>query len=128
MFWKWVLKKCLLLFGSNSLKVSVWFDMNSEKIVYYCFIVTHWKCQYFFFLSKWCTHVYEQHLQYKEQHLQYKDYKNKRNLTIPKLCPNSLSQALGLQINKKMSKISQPKVWSKSRAISMIKSHLNQKP
>ena len=23
--------------------------MNSEKIVYYCFIVTHWKCQYFFF-------------------------------------------------------------------------------
>ena len=82
----------------------------------------------FFFLSKWCTHVYEQHLQYKEQHLQYKDYKNKRNLTIPKLCPNSLSQALGLQINKKMSKISQPQVWSKSRAISMIKSHLNQKP
>ena len=32
----------------------------------------------------------------------------KKNLTIPKLCPNSLSEALGLQINKKKSKISQP--------------------
>ena len=41
-FWK----KCLLLFGSNSLKVSVLFYMNSEKSVYYCLVVTLWKCQY----------------------------------------------------------------------------------
>ena len=30
-------KKCFLLFDSNSLKVSVMFDMNSGKSVYYCF-------------------------------------------------------------------------------------------
>ena len=46
MFWKCVLKKCLLLFGSNSLKVSVLFDMNSEESVYYCLVVTLWKCRY----------------------------------------------------------------------------------
>ena len=41
-FWK----KCLLLFGSNSLKVLILFVMNSEKTVYYCLVVTLWKCQY----------------------------------------------------------------------------------
>ena len=39
-------KKCSVLFGSDSLKVSVLFDLNSYKSVYYCLVITPWKCQY----------------------------------------------------------------------------------
>ena len=34
------------LFTENSRKVSVLFGMNSEKILYYCLVVTQWKYQY----------------------------------------------------------------------------------
>ena len=41
----WYLEKCVVLFGSNSLKVAVMLDMNSES-VYSCLVVTLWKCEY----------------------------------------------------------------------------------
>ena len=41
-------KKFSVLFGSDSLKVSVLFDLNSYKSVYYCLVITLWKCQYCF--------------------------------------------------------------------------------
>ena len=78
----WALSKSIL-FGSNSLKVSVLCDKNSEKMFYYCLIrkklcekfsiawyklwksvwyclpVTLWKCQYCLMSAKVCSTVWE---------------------------------------------------------------------
>ena len=35
------------------LKESILFDKNSEKSVYYCLVVTHWKCQYIVWYELW---------------------------------------------------------------------------
>ena len=47
--WYELWEKCLLLFGSNSLKVL--FDIKSEKSVYYFFVVIHLMCQLVHFID-----------------------------------------------------------------------------
>ena len=57
-FWK----RFLLLFGSNSMKVSVLFNMNYEKTVYYYLVKTHWKCQLLHFIDALCGKEGRYHL------------------------------------------------------------------
>ena len=42
----WCLEKCVVLFRSNSIKVSVLFDMKSETCLL-LLVVIIWKCEYF---------------------------------------------------------------------------------
>ena len=43
--WYELRKKCSCVFGSNCWKVSVLFDLKSEKCVCVCLLVTLWKCR-----------------------------------------------------------------------------------
>ena len=50
----WCLKKCVVLFGSNSIKVSALLDMKCETCLLLSVVIV-WNCEYFFFAKCFVT-------------------------------------------------------------------------
>ena len=50
----WCLKMCVVLFGSNSIKVSALLDMKSETCLLLSVVIV-WNCEYFFFAKCFVT-------------------------------------------------------------------------